>query len=223
MFPTILTYLQLFGVGLGFGVAGPCFLTCAPFLLAYTAGSQRGLRDTAADVAVFMAGRVAAYCILGAAAGFSGNLLAHLGGPAVRPLLKTAGGIVSIILGLSVMTGRSDNGVSCGSGGNCRTATGGLFLLGFTVGVSPCAPLTGLLFEIAMMSKNAFEGLCYAFFFGAGTFLSGIVIVGLAAGVFSAVPAHLLRASALRRVFRYVCGLLLITLGVTLIVLRRSL
>ncbi|HPM42768.1 MAG TPA: sulfite exporter TauE/SafE family protein [Candidatus Omnitrophota bacterium] len=214
MTDTLITYVQVFGIGFSFGVIGPCFLTCAPALLAYVAGTQKRLSLVVLDVSVFLCGRLFGYCILGAIAGLSGYAIRKISSPSVSLISGYIGGALSIVLGLAVLSGIRTSS-SC-SHMKIRQAYnfGGLFLFGLVIGVSPCAPLAALLVEIALISKSAVDGLIYAFFFGLGTFLSGLLVVGGAAGLFSRAPAHLIRSPKINTVFKIFCGMLLISFGV---------
>ena len=91
-------------------------------------------------------------------------------------------------------------------------------MLGFSVGITPCAPLLALLFEITLISKNAMEGMSYGLAFGLGTFLSGFIVVGILTGILASFPAHILKSKAGKLIFRIACALLLISLGASLII-----
>ena len=95
--------------------------------------------------------------------------------------------------------------------------SGGLFVLGLIIGITPCPPLTALLFEIALMSKSALEGMSYAFFFGLGTFLSGVLVVVSLAGILTKIISKVLKSKGAVRFFRIACSALLILFGLVLI------
>lgn len=221
MTDTLITYVQVFGIGFSFGVIGPCFLTCAPALLAYVAGTQKRLSSVALDVSVFLCGRLVGYCVLGAVAGLSGYIIRKISSPSMSAISGYAGGILSIVLGLTVLSGiRTSSSCSHAKIGQVYNF-GGLFLFGLVIGVSPCAPLAALLLEIALISKSAVDGLIYALFFGLGTFLSGLLVVGGAAGFFSRVPAHLIRSPKINTIFKIFCAILLISFGIFMFVRSR--
>ena len=90
-------------------------------------------------------------------------------------------------------------------------------MLGFIIGMFPCAPLLALLFEIALMSKTALAGMFYALFFGLGTLISGLIVIGSLAGIFSWLPAKIFKSKRSNFVFRIICALLLMLLGLGLI------
>lgn len=218
----LITCAQVFGIGFGFGVIGPCFLTCAPVLLTYVAGTQRNWRSALADVVIFLSGRLSAYCLLGIFAGISGALIRQIGAPFVNAVVNIIGGALSIMLGVAVLFNKPGGAGVCAVSHNKTFNFGGLFFLGFFIGISPCAPLIALLFEITLISKSAVDGLLYALFFGLGTFLSGLLVVGSAAGLFAWLPERFVRSDRSRSVFRIVCAALLFLLGAAIIMHGRA-
>jgi sulfite exporter TauE/SafE len=92
-----------------------------------------------------------------------------------------------------------------------------LFTLDFIIGIFPCAALLALLFEIVLISNTAFERMFYAFLFGLGTLVSGLIVIGGLSGIFTWLPAKILKSKRSNFVFRVICALLLIMLGLGLI------
>lgn len=217
---TLVTCLQLFGIGFSFNLVGPCLLVCAPILLTYVAGNRKDLRASISDVLVFSFGRLSAYTGLGYLAGLSGEFLRRMAGPsAYGVFFKPFAGIISILLGLVILFNRKGYaGNKCPEARGAKYGTAGLFLLGLAQGAVPCAPLTALLLEIALMSKNALHGAAYAFAFGSGTFLSGLLIFGAISGVMSVFAKNMIRSKEAIIVFNLVAAILLILLGVSLII-----
>jgi sulfite exporter TauE/SafE len=230
MTSTLITYLQIFGIGFSFGLAGPCLLTCAPILTAYIAGSKicpaaresmSGRREGSAeafkDIFIFLSGRLLAYLLLGALAGLSGSVLKKITGSSIFSYLGPLAGAVTILFAIILFTGKSSGSCACPTTGGKMLNLGGIFTFGFLIGISPCAPLLALLFDIALMSKGLFDGILYAFFFGLGTFLSGLITIGAITGLLMRVPAVLIKSKRANTIFRIVCGLLLVALGAGLI------
>jgi ABC-type polysaccharide/polyol phosphate export permease len=81
----------------------------------------------------------------------------------------------------------------------------------------PCGPLTALLAEIALMSKTGLEGLIYAAAFGMGTFFSGLITIGAAAGLLHKIPAQMLKSPNVIFLFRLITCLMLVIFGVGLV------
>ena len=94
---------------------------------------------------------------------------------------------------------------------------GGLFILGFIIGMFPCAPLLALLFEISLISNGALAGLFYALFFGLGTLISGLIVIGSVTGIFTRLPAKIFSSKRSNLIFRIICALLLMSMGLGLI------
>jgi len=217
MFNTLITYWQLFGIGFSFGIAGPCFLSCAPILITYIAGKQPGLKQALADIFIFLSGRFLAYLILGYLAGLSGGLLRGVVASRGIALLRPLGGVVIVVLGIFVLAGKEPFLWQCKFLLAKMSNFGSLLLLGFVIGLFPCAPLLALLFEIALMSETGLEGMFYAGFFGLGTFVSGMVVIGSLAGIFAWLPQRMFKSKKSNFIFRAICALLLVLLGLSFI------
>lgn len=217
MHKTFITFLELFGMGFSLGVSGPCVLACAPVLVAYSAGKNLNRKQASLNICLFLSGRLLAYLVLGYLAGLSGIILRQLSGSEVVSFLEWAAGIMVIILGFYVALGKEPFSWVC----RCKTGSAfgwaGVFLLGFTIGVSPCAPLLALLFEISLMTKGALQGMFYALFFGLGTVVSSFIVVGVLSEVFTYLPSRLLKSKKANLFFRIICALLIIILGMGII------
>jgi len=243
MTSTLVTYLQIFGIGFSFGLAGPCFLTCAPVLITYIAGSKTcptaresisgrraypsasdiragsrgGTAEVFKDIFTFLSGRLLAYLLLGALAGLSGVVLKKFTSSSISPYLQPLAGAVTILFAIILFTGKSSDGCACPTASGKMLNFGGIFAFGFLIGVSPCAPLLALLFDITLMSKGLLDGIFYTLFFGLGTFLSGLITVGVIAGLLTRVSAAFVKSKTAAIIFRTVCALLLLALGLGLI------
>jgi sulfite exporter TauE/SafE len=217
MFNTAVTYLQLFGIGIGFGLAGPCLLVCAPVLITYIAGRQISWRQALSDIFVFLSGRFLAYIILGYLAGLSGIILRRFSDLNSIPFFKALGGIIIMLLGVYVLMGKEPLPWLHKHKANTIFKFGSLFILGFIIGLFPCAPLLALLLEIALVSKSAFDGMLYALFFGLGTFISGFIVIAGLSGILTWLPVKLLKSRKSNLIFRVICALLLFWLGLNLV------
>lgn len=212
----IVTYLQIFGIGFSFGLAGPCLLTCAPVLITYIAGSKKSWAEVFKDISMFLSGRLLAYLLLGALAGLSGAVLRKFTGSSLSSYLRPLAGAVTILFGVILLTGKNSDSCVCPTARGKIFNFGGIFTFGFLIGISPCAPLSALLFDITIMSKGLLDGIFYAFFFGLGTFLSGLITIGVIAGLLTRIPAALVKSRTAYTVFRIICALLLVVLGLGL-------
>lgn len=217
MIDTVVTHLQIFAIGFSFAVAGPCLLVCTPILITYIAGRRSKVVESLFDVAVFLFGRLTAYVMLGAMAGLSGSYLRNIIQADLSGYLNIASGLISIALGLAMLRHVDQHQCDEGSIDRGICDRGGVFALGFFIGVSPCAPLAGLLFEIALMSKGAIEGASYALSFALGTFLAGFVIIGALSGLIKGAARRLVKSDSATRIFRIACAILLAVFGIGII------
>ncbi len=230
MVNSLITYLQIFGIGFTFGIAGPCLLSCAPVLITYIAGSKtclpasdvRAVRqecqaEVFKDILTFLSGRLLAYILLGALAGLSGALLKKFTGSSLAIYLEPLAGAVTVLFAIIILTGKSGASCECPTASGKRLNFGGILAFGFLIGLSPCAPLLALLFNITLMSRGLLDGAFYAFFFGLGTFLSGLITIGVIAGILTRIPAVFIRSKTAITIFKTVCALLLLALGLGMI------
>lgn len=199
---------------------GPCFLTCAPVLITYIAGTKKTWPEVFKDIFTFLSGRLLAYAILGILAGLSGAVLRTFTSSAISSYFQPLAGAVTIFFALIILVSRNNSGRACAAERNRLYNFGGVFIFGFLIGISPCAPLLALLFDIALMSKNAADGMLYALSFGLGTFLAGLITVGIIAGILTRIPATLVKSGKADMVFRIICAILLTVLGIGLILKR---
>lgn len=216
----LITYLQLFGIGLGVGLAGPCLLSCFPIMLAYSVGSGVKGTRTAVDITLFLAGRTIAYFALGCLAGFSGMVLRRFLQPGVANYLKPAGGVFCVLLGLLLISG-AFKPEACRhrrGGAVAGIASSGMFLFGISIGLAPCGPLLAILFQIALMSGSAFQGGIYALSFGLGTFIAGILTVGIFSVILANAVKRYIASTPGARTVKILSGILLIALGVRFLI-----
>lgn len=219
---TLITHLQVFLIGFSFGIAGPCFLVCTPIIVTYVAGNKKRFIEALGDIFVFLTGRLAAYLILGCLAGASAALLKGFIGSQGASFFRPIGGAVSVLFGVMMLVKRRMSSCRCPSGSfNKAYSFGGLFILGFMLGITPCGPLVALLSEITLISRNVLDGMSYALSFGLGTFLSGLIVVGCFTGIIAQVPERILRSERANFIFRAVCAVLLMLFGVSLIIMGK--
>ena len=128
----------------------------------------------------------------------------------------SAGALVSL-LGVLVILGKEPRFHFCQalSQHTVKDSTKSMALLGFIVGVAPCAPLIGILTVIASV-KDPLLGAVYALCFGVGTaIITPIVLLGVLSSV---APRLLFKNPKILDIFRRSCGLLLLFFGARLIV-----
>lgn len=220
-------------MGLSFG-AGPCNLTCLPYLGPVFLARPDGLRGSWRTVLPFSAGRMTGYACLGGIAGLLGHTLQ---GWLKSPLVPWLLGAATVLVGLSLLWAGRKGGPGCGSAHApaaqplqplrplshpaAPTATacgqpgaglpGGLFLMGAGMALTPCAPLSAVLLAASVMGSAA-GGLALGLSFGLGAVAIPALVFGLAvAHLGSELREHLGRW---RRGLEYAAALLLIALGV---------
>jgi sulfite exporter TauE/SafE len=213
----LIAYLQIFGIGFTFAIAGPCLLVCTPILLTYIVGRQDKWPRAVADIAIFLFGRLSAYVALGVIAGGSGYYLRHFIKSDLTPYFTLTSGGISVLLGVFVFTHKDPPACASKASHNKIYDFGSVLALGFMVGINPCPPLTALLFEIALISKSASEGASYALSFGLGTFLAGLIVIGTLAGILKGFTKKMIHSRRAGVIFKILCSVLLILFGLGLI------
>lgn len=208
---SLITAAQLFAIGFVLGATGPCLFACSPILLSYTAGAGRRASDSFRDAAVFLAGRVGAYVLLGAAAGISAGVLTRLTGVLSHQLAAAAAGVITILLGIALLL--NDR---CGACARPLRA-GGIFSAGFFIGMAPCVPLMAVLSEITLMSKNLFSASVYALSFGLGTFAAGILSFAFFSLFLVWGPARFIRSGRALKMMRIAGAVFLLMMGSALV------
>lgn len=174
--PVTFASVWLLGVALGLTA---CTVTCLPFMGSWAIGRQGGMRAVLLDTVAFLGGRLFAYTALGALAG-------TLGAGLVRVL---SGGIGHLAIGLASFLGAAYLlwPRLFASGQPCQPvagwAQGSPFLIGVSLTLIPCTPLTTLLATCAS-SHSAWGGAAYGASFGAGTLLTPMLVLIPACGRF---------------------------------------
>lgn len=211
----LIVNVQLFVVGFTFGLSGPCLMLCTPLLVVYLSGRQESTGQTLVSLILFLVGRIVSYCVLGYMAGLSAKYLNSLTNPTVSAYFRLAGAAVVILLGVLIFFDRWINKRCAAAGGTKHISRSSLFLLGVLLGSSPCPPLLALLSEILLISRTPYQGAAYAFTFGVGTFIAGLLTMGTLGGVLSWLPRKIFTTNERkRRIYRRVCGLFIIVFGI---------
>lgn len=174
--PVTFASVWLLGVALGLTA---CTVTCLPFMGSWAIGRQGGMRTVFLDTVAFLGGRLFAYTALGALAGALGASLVSL----------LSAGIGHIAIGLASFLGAAYLlwPRLLASGRSCQPAAGWAqgspFLIGISLTLIPCTPLTTLLATCAS-SHSAWGGAAYGASFGAGTLLTPMLVLIPACGRF---------------------------------------
>lgn len=210
--------IELFTAGLVLGTS-QCVISCAPMLVLYVAGTREGWREGLKATLIFSLSRLFAYVLLGLMAGFLGVFLADfLQEPGFGSYFWLSAGAFISLLGVLVILGKEPHLHFCRalSQHTVNDSTKSMALLGFIVGVTPCAPLLGILTYIAFSVKDSLMGAFYAFCFGVGTaIITPILVLGVLSSV---LPRLLFKSPRIFDIFKRSCGLLLLFFGARLIV-----
>lgn len=184
-------------LGLAFG-AGPCNLTCLPYLGPTFVASEGTANHAWRTVIPFSAGRLTGYSSLGLAAGFLGSSLNEwFKSPVVGWILGGA----TILVGLSLLWKRKQkpetelkvsvniqatdsiktagsNKINTPSCVPSRSLPGGLFVMGAGMALNPCAPLATILIA-ASATGSAIAGLGLGLGFGVGAVIIPAFVFGI--------------------------------------------
>ena len=164
---TSLFAVWLLGASLGLTA---CTATCLPFMGTWILGRGGSQTQALRDTALFVAGRILAYTLLGAIAAGAGTWLA----------LAMRGGTGNFIIGMaSIAAGvwllRSTQAHrQCGA---ARKAGGTPpLLLGFSLSLTPCAPLASLL-AVCAATGSIQWGVANGAAFGLGAALTPLLVL----------------------------------------------
>lgn len=160
------------GEGFFLGLAtGPyCLAACAPFLVPYLcAEGEPGLAANLAVLARFLAGRLAAYLLFGAAAGAAGRAV----GPVVPAWLPSLALGLTALLMLAYVLAKDFPKLSwCLAVSRWATPERVPLALGFLTGINVCPPfVTGLLRAMALGSALAGAAFFASFFLSTSLYL----------------------------------------------------
>ncbi|MEN6585887.1 MAG: sulfite exporter TauE/SafE family protein [Sulfuricella sp.] len=166
--PQPIGYFAAWGLGLTMGLTA-CTVSCLPFMGTWVLGRGDNGRGAVRDTGLFLLGRIAAYSLLGALAGTLGGWLAQALESGIG---HAAIGLASIAAGAWLLL--PERRRSCGA--MKRAATMPPLLLGFSLSLTPCAPLGALLAACAV-SGGGVQGMGYGLSFGLGAALTPLLLL----------------------------------------------
>lgn len=164
---TTLFVIWVLGVSLGLTA---CTATCLPFMGTWILGRGGSQLQALRDTGLFVTGRILAYALLGALAGGAGMWLSNAMKSGVGNALI---GISSIAAGLWLLrSGKAHSpcGVAKSRGGTPP------LLLGFSLSLTPCAPLASLL-AVCAAAGSIKMGMANGVAFGLGAALTPLLIL----------------------------------------------
>ncbi len=164
---TSLFAVWLLGVSLGLTA---CTATCLPFMGTWVLGRGGTQMQALRDTLLFVSGRILAYTLLGAVAAAAGTWLAQVmrGGSGNFVI-----GAASISAGIWLLQS-SRLHAPCGVAGSKDVSPP--FVLGFSLSLTPCAPLASLL-AVCAAAGSVQWGMASGVAFGLGAALTPLLIL----------------------------------------------
>lgn len=207
-------------MGLLFG-SGPCLASCGPVLISYLAGTKKNVLASTLAYFLFSSARIAIYLLLGISVFFLGKTAAEqwLGG--LSGYLFIGGGAFIILLGILTALGRRLEFEPCRflHENLVKQYNKSAILLGLIIGILPCVPLVALMGYVGLVAKTWSQAAIYCFFFGLGTVVSPLLVLSMLSGAISRFLQG--RKEAVYNIFSFVCGLIIVLLGLQLILRAR--
>jgi sulfite exporter TauE/SafE len=205
--------LRLLAAGIGMGW-GPCLALSGPILLPYIAATKEGWREGLRTSAAFSLGRLLGLAILGGLASVAFASINRFFPPHRSGYLYLLMAVFVVLMGVLVVLGTGfrvpfDRILKEHIVGRSTTS---MLILGFLIGISPCATLVAILTYIACVATNALYGTIYALSFGLGTVIP-LMLLGPLVGF---LPPRVFKSATSLRVFRAMCGVILILFGLQL-------
>ena len=197
--------------------AGPCMLICAPILLPYIAGTKRTWQEGLKATLIFGLTRLVIYTLMGGVVGYVGYYLFQLfRARAWGMYLWIIAGIFIIALGILIILGRGVKNPVCRilQKQTLEDSAKSMIFLGIVIGFSPCLPLIAVLTEIMFLAEEFYQGFVYGFAFGIGTVISPLLLLGALAPL---IPAKLIKSEKSIKIFNFICGVLLVLVGIYII------
>ncbi len=211
-------YLASLALGLVYGFT-VCTSSCLPYLASYIAGIKAGFRKGVAVTAIYNAGRVAAYAVVGSIAGLLRTFIDDAFFETYQTIFSVFFAFVVIVIGISIFFKKGSCSTCVPENVEPQRGLEGFrqnfdvraFFMGFTKGFVLCPPLVAfLLYAITNYQANS---TVLAVLFGLGTALSPMLIL-------AAVVGWLLEKAPLLRKWTSILGAIaLILLGVSILAL----
>lgn len=169
LLPQQISALTVWLLGLSMGLTA-CTVSCLPLMGTWVLGRGQGGRAALRDTSVFILGKIAAYSMLGGLAGALGSWLTSALDSGIG---HVSIGLASIVAGVWLLLPPKKH-APCGVAR--RGANMPPFLMGFSMSLTPCAPLASLL-AVCALSGGTLAGMGYGLAFGLGAALTPLFIV----------------------------------------------
>jgi sulfite exporter TauE/SafE len=169
LLPQETTFFAIWLLGVSLGLTA-CTATCLPFMGTWVLGRGGTQLEALRDTLLFASGRILAYALLGALAGGAGMWLAQaLNGGAGNIII----GSVSLLAGLWLLR-PTEAHKPCGIVRNAGQTP--QLLLGFSLSLTPCAPLASLL-AVCAAAGSVKLGMANGVAFGLGAALTPLLVL----------------------------------------------
>jgi len=208
--------LSLFLTGLFLG-AGPCLVSCGPFLVSFIAGNKKDFKQSLRIWFIFSISRIFAYLVLGLFTGLlSQTLISKVYETILAKYLLIFGGLFVLLIGILMIINKFPQMKLC----NCLEENLiskdkiSIAIFGLIVGFLPCAPLLGVLTYVALISKSILKAVFYCFSFGLGTLISPLILMVICASYISKLLGSEVR---IYNIFQKICAAIIIFLGYQLL------
>jgi cytochrome c-type biogenesis protein len=189
----------------------PCIYPLLPITIAYVGASSTNSRIKGFTLSlVYVTGISITYAILGLAAVITGAIFGQF---STQPVVRIVAGVVIILFGFTLWTGRCFNTPLLKLPVFKKSGTYlSCFILGLTSGlvISPCtAPVLGSILIYVATKRNFIYGslLLFSFAYGMGLLL-------ILAGTFSSILTNLPKSGEWMEAIRKICAVILIIAGI---------
>jgi sulfite exporter TauE/SafE len=185
---TVIGIPMALSLGLMYGL-GPCLISCLPYLGPVFLARDFGLRRSWRVVLPLSLGRLLGYAGFGVVAGLAGRAVTD---GSAAPVLRLLVGCAAMMVGAALLWRRPACAAVAGPASSSALPLrrfdpgaeprpllpGGLFLMGLSMAMTPCAPLGVVLFSAAA-STSAGHGALLGLGFGLGAIVVPSLVYGL--------------------------------------------
>ena len=184
---TVIGLPMALSLGLMYGL-GPCLVSCLPYMAPVFMARDFGLKRSWQVVLPLAVGRMAGYVSMGLAAGLFGHVFKD---GVAAPTVRLVVGCSAVMIGIALLWRRpacaasaSTDGVAVplkrlGTRSEPRTLLpGGLFLMGLSMALTPCAPMGVVLFS-SVASGSPVQGAMLGGAFGLGAIVVPSIVFGI--------------------------------------------
>lgn len=180
-------YLASLVLGLLYGLTF-CASACLPYIVSYIAGIGAGFKKGVIVTTIYNAGRILAYAIIGTIVGLLSATISEDFFSSYQQYSAIAFSAITIFIGATILMKKQTSPCNCKEQKPDRFRISKLtnrfdlkaFFMGFTRGFILCPPLVALLVYAATVGQASCTVM--AVFFGLGTALSPLLILGGATG-----------------------------------------